>query len=130
MIAIGVIGFCLYMGISGYIAAQDTVGVAHQAFNLINQERERLKISPLVWSDTLAEKAVEYSRQMNDTNTFEHSDMPYAENILDGGDVFSNGEQVYNPWEQSSGHYSNMVNPQYRYGAIGIVDNYATFLAY
>jgi uncharacterized protein YkwD len=130
VLGIGVMGFCLYMGISGYVAAQDTVGVARQAFDLINQERERLKVSPLIWSDTLAEKAIAYSEQMKETGIFEHSDMNYGENILMGSDVFSNGYHVYHPWEQSPGHYSNMIDKDYTYAAIGIFDNYATFLAY
>jgi uncharacterized protein YkwD len=129
VLALGVIAFCGYMAVTSYASSLDTVGVAHKAFDLINAERSEYPRPALIWDNELEKKAIAYSQQMNDTGKFEHSKMPYAENILKSSDRFANGEQVYRPWMMSDGHYRNMVDKNLKYGAIGIVNGYATFLA-
>lgn len=129
IIALGAIAFCGYMAISGYISSRDTVGVAHEAFDLINEERQSLGIVTLSWDNELEELAIQYSQHMNDTGDFKHSGYNYAENILKGADVFANGYQVYNPWERSPRHYMIMTDSGLHDAAIGIVVEYATFLA-
>lgn len=111
-----------------YVAAEDTVGVAHKAFDLINQERAELEFPALVWDNDLEVKAIAYSQTMNDTGHFEHSSMGYAECILESTDSFSNGEQVYHPWERSFKHFEILMSTDLHYAAIGIYDGYATFL--
>lgn len=129
IMAIGTILFCSYMAISGYIRSRDTVGIAQEAFNLINEQRAKSNLPALTWDNDLEQLAIKHSQYMNDTGDFSHSNYGYVENILKGAGVFSYGEQVYHPWQYSYLHYMNMMDSRIHYAAIGIVGEYATFLA-
>lgn len=120
---------CLVLGVNAWVRASDTVGIAKEAFDLINEKRVEMDRPALIWDDELATKAIQYSQHMKDTGEFIHSDMNYVENILHSDGGFPSGNNVYNPWLISYGHFSNMVDSDLQYGAIGIVGEYATFLA-
>lgn len=129
LIAVGAIAWLGYQAVDSHIRAQDTVGVAHEAFDYINEERKSDGIHPLVWNSELERLAIKHSQWMKDNDMLVHSSYKYAECVLQGGDIFSNGWQVYHPWRDSWRHASIMCDSEYTRGAIGIVDKYATFLA-
>ncbi|MFC2020345.1 CAP domain-containing protein [Chloroflexota bacterium] len=119
---------------------QETVSEAHEAFELINDIRREVGLPILAWDGELEQLAIKHSRFMKDTKQFEHSDYNLVENILTttttvngiidlGIASFPDGKSIVEPWRDSPGHYANIVNNDIRFGAIGVVDNYATFLA-
>jgi uncharacterized protein YkwD len=135
LVAIGAMGFCIYMMIDAFIRQSDTAGIAHEAFNIINEYRQSNGIQPLIWDEDLEELAIRHSKYMNDTNDFSHSSYGYAENILQssgamfGGGVFPSGENIVGEWQRSYGHNLNLLDSRLHYGAIGVVGDYATYLA-
>jgi len=94
---------------------------AHKVFELINQERKALNISPLIWEDELANLATEHSQYMASTGDYNHSNYPfaYAENIMMGDDP----DEVYSAWVKSPRHYEIMTDSHLRYGGIGMAIN-------
>jgi uncharacterized protein YkwD len=65
--------------VAGYSAIRTTrpvpaaiASIERQTFELINKKREALGLSPLVWSDELAELARLHSQDMADKNYFSH----------------------------------------------------------
>lgn len=121
-------GWLGYEGVTKYIRAQDTVAVAHEAFDIINEDRTSRNMPALEWDNNLEELAIKHSQWMKDNDLLIHSDYKYAECILKGGDIFDNGYQVYHPWRDSYRHYAIIIDSKYRYGAVGIVGQYATLL--
>lgn len=93
---------------------------SQELFALINQERERLHIRPLVWNERLAQLATEHSQCMAETDDYQHSDYSLSEGLAENIMVGMNPHEVYEAWCNSSLHYSNITNPRLIYGAIGM----------
>jgi len=135
LILIGGLVFCGYMAVDAFIRQSNTVGIAREAFVLINEYRQANGIAPLVWDDNLEELAIKHSRYMNDTGDFSHSHYGYAENILKssgailGGGAFPSGHSIVVEWQHSYLHNLNLLDSRLHYGAIGVAGNYATYLA-
>jgi len=117
------------MAIWAFIRQSDTVGIAHEAFDEINALRVEHGLPELLWDEELAGLAVKHSEYMNKTRDFSHSNYNYVENILENSGGYPSGNSVVMPWKHSSGHYFNMLDSDIHSGAIGIVGDYATFLA-
>lgn len=102
--------------------------VARQAFGEINECREEIGISKLQPDKELAVLTLKHSQYMNDTGELEHSGFP-GENILRGRGSFYNGESIVEEWMRSPHHRINLMREDIQYGAVGVVGNYATFMA-
>lgn len=89
---------------------------SEKLFNMINQERSGAGIQALTWDKTLAALAINHSLKMAETDIYEHSDYPYAENLMIGCDP----ENVFKAWKDSPLHYQNMMDPDFHYGAVGM----------
>lgn len=96
-----------------------------RVFELVNEERQKQGLSPLVWNDGLAAVARAHSKDMNDRAFMAHENpdglSPFdrmknqgirysraAENIAAGQ---PSPEAVMNGWMNSSGHRANILNP-------------------
>ncbi|MCW5958751.1 MAG: CAP domain-containing protein [Pyrinomonadaceae bacterium] len=107
-------------------------------FNLVNEERTKLKKGTLDWDTRLAALARSYSAKMANENFFGHRDSK-GKSLLDRINDFkiSNwsgiGENLYscegyddptqpavNGWMNSSGHRSNMLKSSWKYTGIGV----------
>jgi uncharacterized protein YkwD len=137
LLSIGGIAFMTYMAIDAFNRQGDTYGVAREAFDVINEYRQANGVAPLIWDDSLEQLALTHSKYMNDTNDFSTGDFGlgnYGQNILQssgamfGGGAFPSGDSIVNEWKNSSGDY-NLLNSRWKYGAIGVVGDYATYIA-
>lgn len=107
-------------------------------FDLVNDEREKLKKGTLDWDTRLAALARSYSAKMARENFFGHRDSK-GKSLLDRINEFkiSNwsgvGENLYScegyddptlpavaGWMGSSGHRSNMLKSSWKYTGIGV----------
>lgn len=126
---------CGYFAVTGYLRAAKPDMIAQEAFDYINEERAGEGLRELIWDDELAELALRHCEYMDETGNFEHSDLPYVENILDswgalpGASAFDNSWQIVGEWIRSPQHCANLFDPDISQAAIGIKGNYATFLA-
>ncbi|MCK9569808.1 CAP domain-containing protein [Candidatus Pacearchaeota archaeon] len=85
----------------------------------VNAERRARGLRELVVDSKLMDFARNHTRWMF-RGGMVHSRGPYAENIAMGQ---SDGEDVMHSWMNSSGHRSNILNPNHRYiGAAGMQD--------
>ena len=110
-------------GSSGYSAGYG-YGV-YELLDYVNAERTAAGLEPLTWSGELERcacvRAGELPLLSNDQNRnhqrpdgsewYTASDYTYAENIAYGQTSVS---EVHSAWVSSSGHYANMMNPDYR----------------
>ncbi len=112
-------------------------GLERQAFNLINSERAKMGLSPLVWDGELCQVARYHSDSMGRLNFFDHEG-PDGTNLLDrvtarGIMWKSMGENIaYNQghddpaasavdqWMHSPKHRANILRGNYTHSAIGI----------
>ena len=100
-------------------------GMAREILTMVNAERESVGAPPLYWDYELASaaavRAAELPLLTNDQNAnhqrpdgspwYTASDYTYAENIAYGQRSVS---EVHYAWVGSSGHYGNIINPEYR----------------
>lgn len=107
---------------------EDTDIVARQSFDEINKCREGIGVSKLLLDEELVALTSKHSQYMNDTGELEHSGFP-GENILRGRGSFYNGESIVDEWMKSPLHRLNLMREDAQYGAVGVVGNYATFMA-
>jgi Cysteine-rich secretory protein family len=64
-----------------------------------NQERARLGLKPLVWSNRLASKALNWAKHQAETDTFEHdADTEDGENLWMGTKGFYRPEEMVGAW--------------------------------
>ncbi|MBQ8998395.1 MAG: serine protease, partial [Clostridium sp.] len=111
-----------------------------EVFRLINIEREKVNLSPLVWSDQILKYSTEKSKDMAQNNYFNHSDLngkytynymqadgisfnTWAENIItanNNSNVSSIAQDMVNRWMNSSGHKSNILNSKVNTSAVGV----------
>ncbi|HUQ34609.1 MAG TPA: CAP domain-containing protein [Pyrinomonadaceae bacterium] len=107
-----------------------------QAFNLINSERERNGLSPLVWDSELCRVARGHSETMGRLNFFDHEGpdgnlldrvgargvmwRSLGENIaFNQGDTDPAGLAV-NQWMHSPKHRANILRGNFTHSAIGV----------
>ncbi len=124
--------FCVYMMIDAFNRQQDTISVAHEAFNIINEYRLENGLASLSWDNNMEQEAIQHSQYMDDTKHFVTSNHNYNELILEGSgaslnaSAFPSGNSIFIEWK----HYSSVIlNSTLTNGAIGIAGNYASFFA-
>lgn len=123
--------------------ANDTIGVPvpynsfqEQVVYLVNEERERFGIAPLMIDLKLNEVANLKAADMRDNNYFSHYSPQYgtpfemlrsfginyqygAENIAAG---YLTPQEVFEGWKNSPGHYASMLDPNYKYTGVGYAE--------
>ena len=116
----------------------NTLSVERAAFDVINQKRIDSGLSPLAWSDDLAQIARLHSHHMADQNFFDHRDQANKlvnDRAVDAGlkdwraigenIAFNRGfkdpiEKAVELWLDSSGHRQNLMNPMWNQTAVGV----------
>jgi len=74
---------------------------------------ERFSGSPISWSDTLAISAQEHADYLASTNTFEHGNSPYGENLYASGSDVGYVTAINSWYEEKS--YFNTTTKEYSY---------------
>jgi len=119
-------------------AAELNLSLERQAFDLINQQRAKLNLKMLKWSDEVAKIARVHSENMANFNFFSHSDLNGLL-VNDRADVFgvkhwrAIGENIAynrgydNPvefavkrWMESASHRENLLSSRWKESGIGI----------
>lgn len=120
------------------LKADTKFSLERQAFELINQQRARLNLELLTWSDEVANIARKHSEDMATFNFFSHTDLNGLM-VNDRADMFgvskwqAIGENIAynrgynNPvefaverWMQSPSHRDNLLNSRWKESGIGI----------
>lgn len=121
---------------NGEETAPEETGLSMQAFNLVNEEREKHGLSPLKYSKELEAVAYAHSKDMAEKNFFSHTNLeglsPFdrmrnaglsysyaAENIAAGQ---TTAAAVMNSWMNSDGHRKNILNPNLTEIGIGVAN--------
>lgn len=116
------------------------VSFPHQNFQeqvvaLVNKERQRANIAPLMINLKLSKVANLKAVDMRDNNYFSHYSPQYgtpfdmlksfdgsyqyaAENIAAG---YITPQEVFEGWKNSPSHYASMLNANYKYTGIGYI---------
>ncbi|MTI70800.1 MAG: hypothetical protein FH751_11180 [Firmicutes bacterium] len=110
-------------------------------FNLINEEREKRGLNPLILDKTLFKIAEIKSQDMHDNNYFSHVSPNFGKTSTllrkEGINYFSYGENIgwtysvyraHNGFMESDGHRANILNPSFTHIGIGIVGSQYTEL--
>jgi len=101
--------------------------------NLVNQARTDLGLNPLTINNTLQNVAQRFAEQMDGEDFFDHIDpqgltpsdrvtaagyrwRSTGENIAKGQET---GQDVFDTWKNSPGHWKNIINPGYEEIGIG-----------
>lgn len=105
--------------------------------NLVNQERAKAGLKPLILSEKLDRAADKYSQRMANGDFFSHKDpgtgstvatrvtaesyqwKTVGENIAAG---YSTPEKVFQGWMNSAGHRANILNPNFTHMGLGYTD--------
>ncbi len=110
----------------------------NRLFNLVNEERQKKGLAPLEYDKTAYEAARYHSMDMAKRDYFSHTS-PEGEDFVKrlekfgfrfmnvtGAENLAKNRGVTDPvavalrgWLQSQGHYANIMNPEFQYGAIG-----------
>ncbi len=108
-----------------------------RVFEAINNQREHAGIADLIWSDALANAALEQSKNMMERGFFAHVD-PIRGDLakrLDGGGIEWSrcGENLFTEkgyiepvwtavveWMHSPGHKQNLLEPEFTHSGVGI----------
>lgn len=114
------------------------LSLERQAFDLINQQRAKLNLSPLKWSDDVARIARLHSENMATFNFFSHTDLngllvnkradecgirnwrAIGENIAYNRGYENPVESAVERWMESPSHRENLLNSRWRESGIGI----------
>jgi len=123
---------------AGESTAATAFDLESRAFELINEQRTRINLEPLAWSDDAAKIARLHSENMANHNFFSHTDMDGLL-VNDRADFFgvkkwqAIGENIaYNQgfenpvefaverWMQSPKHRDNLLNSRWEESGIGI----------
>lgn len=116
---------------NGYVSMEEEI------INLVNQERKKNNLNPLIKNWQLSRTARIKSEDMATNNYFSHTSPTYgspfnmltdfnikyqaaAENIAYGQ---TSAEEVMNSWMNSSGHRANILNPNYNQIGVGVARN-------
>ncbi|CAN8069381.1 unnamed protein product [Agarophyton chilense] len=92
-------------------------------FDEVNRYRARLGLSQLRWNDKMAREAAAHSKDMYERKYFEHSELPYAENIAMnwGSHKWADiSDAFFEQWKNSPRHDANMKNGAHECGGVGI----------
>ena len=107
-------------------------------FNLINQQRARMRLAALEWDDSLASVARNYSSQMAREGFFDHTDRNgnsvndradragvnrwrrIGENLFVCSGVRDFSFLAVDQWMHSPGHRDNILNRKYNATGIGV----------
>ncbi|GEM_PF-3548325 len=114
------------MGAGG---AGESTAKEKELFSEINAERRRKGAPELQWDEAAYKNAKGHSQDMSRTNSMNHNGAMQrlanggAENVAMGTE---NSKQIVKMWEGDQGHYQNMLGPQYRKGAVAIVNGAVT----
>ncbi len=122
----------------------DVSSFAYRVFTLANAERAAAGLTPLVWSDDLANIALAHSKDMNDRRFMSHTNpdglSPFdrirryglkytgaAENIAAGQ---KSPEEVMQSWMSSEGHRANILNPNLKQLGVGFYEGNGPYRTY
>lgn len=114
------------------IEVESSTSIEKEVVRLVNIERQKEGLTPLIYSSELSKVARIKSQDMADKNYFNHTSPTYedpfnmmknfgikyriaGENIAKG---YASAESVVNGWMNSSGHRANILNPSF--GKIGV----------
>lgn len=109
--------------------------IAQQIHSLINQEREKNRLTPLLWSDSITNIAKSHSDYMIKNNDFTHNGVtdrlnemgcPNGSENLNFGEFFNLdniSQRMVDAWMGSEGHRVNILNPSFSSEGIGITIN-------
>lgn len=114
------------------IEVESSTSIEKEVVRLVNIERQKEGLTPLIYSSELSKVARIKSQDMGNNNYFSHSSPIYGdpftmmknfgikyrvagENIAKG---YSSAKSVVNGWMNSSGHRANILNPNF--GKIGV----------
>jgi uncharacterized protein YkwD len=93
------------------------------SFNLLNELRSGLGLPPLIRLVAMNTDARAWSETMDLTGNFEHSGLPYGENIAWWSAGYASPEEaaqkMHGLWVDSPGHYANMTHGAYTSMGVG-----------
>lgn len=110
----------------------------HHIFDLVNEERAKNGISPLIWVDQIATVARYHSASMAEYRYFSHEDLEgrqpddranqfgisgmrhIGENIAWVSGYDDPAKRALDCWLESTGHRRNILNPDYTESGIGV----------
>lgn len=131
-----IFGFLLLVIICAAITIhRDETKIQNRIFELVNEEREKVGISALVYDASLSKVAKEHSDRMIEEHFLGHRDIGIGENVFEcpvwywtsgcGLTITNNqiAECMVEGWKKSPGHYSNMISFQYTRTGIGVSCN-------
>lgn len=108
-----------------------------QVHRLINEQRRRAKLAPLLWHEAVARAAREHSKNMAERDFFDHTD-PRLGDVDQRLNRFriawrACGENIFmlhgyeNPaqvavqgWMQSPGHRANILRKEFTHAGVGV----------
>jgi uncharacterized protein YkwD len=118
--------------------AMSVESIEHRVFDLINDERIKNGLQPLIWTDKSAITARFHSANMSQTSYFSHKDLignrvedrlnkfgvtdwrMAGENIAWISGYDDPTARVVESWMNSPGHRKNILQPKYRESGIGL----------
>jgi len=117
---------------------QDLLALEKETFRLINVEREKRGISPVLWNEELHSGARIHSKNMQEKGSLYHDTQGMFAECCYGASyassIYATAEATVEGWMSSTaGHREILLDPQYRQGAVGIAkDNgfWATYRCY
>lgn len=106
-------------------------------FNEVNKHREANQLAPLVFLDALLPAARSYSRQLAEEKFFSHTDplgrsvedrvrptgirwLALGENLSHATGFIDPVEHVVASWMRNPQHRANILDPQFKYAAMGL----------
>lgn len=119
-------------------APGSTSSFEQRVFDLVNQERRKAGIAPLMLNTQLTKAAEDYAKTMADRNFFSHTGIdgssPWSRIQATGyqastvGENIARGQQtpeaVMQSWMASSGHRANILNGSFKEIGVGFDRNY------
>jgi uncharacterized protein YkwD len=118
------------------IQKKDAPSIEQDLFNLVNVEREKHDLAPVIFSPLLGSLARKHSQDMagrEDISHFSTSGEAYSERLVEGSFYFKkNGENVafsqtfmpefiHQSFMGSPGHRANILDPDFNEVGIGVV---------
>jgi uncharacterized protein YkwD len=120
------------------LSAHSLRAIEHRTFDLINHEREKRGLRPLVWNDDVAEVARLHSRNMAQNNFFSHRGLDgsmvndraeqmglfnwraIGENIAFNRGYDQPVEFAVEKWLESPSHRENLLNKSWIESGVGV----------
>ena len=117
---------------------QNLLALEQETFRLINVERENRGIPPVIWDETIQSGARIHSRNMQRDGFLYHDTQGMFAECCYGASyassIYATAEATVDAWMSSTtGHREILLDPRYRYGAIGIARDdgfWATYRCY